>query len=404
MSERRVLVIAGEASGDRHAAGLVREALALDPGLRFYGIGGAHLRAAGAEIVHDAAELAVVGIAEVWEQLPALRAALADMKRRVREDRPDALLLVDFPDFNLMVAKVAAGLGIPVVYFVSPQVWAWRRGRVRVIRRRVARMLVIFPFEETFYRGENVPVTFVGHPLADDVPAQLSPAEARARLGLEPDQPVYGLLPGSRRGEVQRLLEPLFATARAILAKEPRAAFLVPVADTLDFDAISEATLRTGLPAVALRGAFELLVAACDAAVAASGTVTLELALRGVPPVVVYKTSALSYLVARLAVRVKHISLVNLVAGRQVVPELVQDAFTPGRAADEALALGRPGPARDAVLAGLAAVRASLGSPGAYRRAARAFLETLDGARGAADNRPHDPKHDGLREGAGGRG
>lgn len=377
MSARRVLVVAGEASGDRHAAGLVREARALDPGLSFYGLGGRRLADAGAEVVRDMADLAVVGITEVLEHAPALWGALSQMKRLIREDRPAALLLIDFPDFNLHLAGVAARLGIPVVYFVSPQVWAWRRGRVRTIRRRVARMIVLFPFEETFFREHGVPVTFSGHPLADEVPLREPPAAARERLGLDPAAPVYGLLPGSRHGEVRRLLDPLFRTAECILAQEPRASFLVPVAETLDAGRLGAAAARTGLPVVTLSNAFDPLVAACDAAVAASGTVTLELALRGVPPVVVYRTTRLSYLVGRLAVKVPWVSLVNLVAGREVVPELLQDDFTPARAAAAALALGRPGPARDAALAGLSEVRARLGPGGSYRRAAEAFLETI---------------------------
>ncbi len=412
-ARRHVLVSAGEASGDRHAAGLLREALGLAPGLRIAGIGGDHLRRLGAEIVADARDLGVVGISEVLEQAPALLRAQRAMRRRLREARPDVLLLVDFPDFNLMLAAVAAALGIPVVYFVSPQVWAWRKGRVRTIRRRVTRMLVIFPFEEDFYRAHGVPVTFVGHPLVDTPLARVAAGEARRRLGLEPGTPVYGLLPGSRQGEIRRLLEGMFATAREVVAREPSATFLMPVADTLDQGALGEAVARTGLPVVALRGAFDALVNACDAAVAASGTVTLELALRDVPPVVVYRTSALSYAIARLAVNVEHVSLVNLVAGRRLVPELLQGDFVPARAADEVLRLGRPGPERDAVLAGLQEVRGRLGPPGAYRRAAEALIEVLGGipARPQVDagapggeNRGDDPEHDRVRQGPGRRG
>lgn len=383
---RRVLVVAGEASGDKHAAGLVREAQALAPDLSFAGIGGRNLAGAGTEILWDAAELGVVGIAEVLGQARQLWGALSLMKRQIRQERPDALLLVDFPDFNLHLAGVAARLGIPVVYFISPQVWAWRSGRVRKIRRRVRRMVVFFPFEEAFYRAHGVPVTFAGHPFAETQPIEISPAEARVRLGIDPGSPVFGLLPGSRSSEINRHLEPLFDTARLVQRQVPEAAFLIPVAETVDSGPITTAAQRSGLPVVALPGAFDLVVAAMDAAVAASGTVTLELALRGVPPVVVYHTGRFTYAIGRLLLKIPFISLVNLIAGRQVVPELVQQDFTPERAAQELLRLGLPGAQRETVLAGIAEVKGRLGPPGAYRRAAAALLEVLDGAGPAAQN------------------
>ncbi|MBP7148409.1 MAG: lipid-A-disaccharide synthase [Acidobacteria bacterium] len=372
-------MVAGEASGDRHAAGLVREAQGLDPRLEFDGIGGDELARAGTRLYHHARDLSVVGIAEVFERAPALWRAMREIKRQLAVRRPAALLLVDFPDFNLHLAGYARRLGIPVVYFVSPQVWAWRRRRIAVIRRRVTHMIVLFPFEAEYYREQGVPVTFAGHPLAD-VSGRAEPVGvARQRLGLAAGAPVFGLLPGSRPGEVRQHLDPMLATARTVLERQGGAVFLIPVADNLDPSMIEEAAARSGLPVVALQGAFDALVAACDAAVCASGTATLELAVRDVPPVVVYRTARSTYWIGRIAVRVPHISLVNLIAGRGIVPELIQDAFTPRRAAAELLAIGSPGPAREAALAGLAEVRQKLGPPGAYRRAAEALLGVLDG-------------------------
>jgi lipid-A-disaccharide synthase len=372
------MIIAGEASGDRHAAGLVREARAREAGLVFFGIGGRHLREQGMEILFEADELSVVGITEVLERLPSIRRALATVKARLREAPPDVLLLVDFPDFNLHVARVAAELGVPVVYFISPQIWAWRPRRVNQIKERVRRMLVLFPFEASFYRDNDVPVTFVGHPIADYVGRGRTPEEARRRLGLPRRGPVYGLLPGSRRGELRHHLAPMLEAAHLALQARPEAVFLVPVAESLDPTAIFDATSRSGLPIVALQGAFDPIAEACDAALAASGTVTLELAVRGVPPVVVYRTSKGTYLLGRMAVRVPHISLVNLVAERALVPELVQERFTPAEAARQLVRLGDPGPEREQVLAGLEEVRRRLGEPGAYARAAEALLEVLD--------------------------
>jgi len=287
------------------------------------------------------------------------------------------LLLVDFPDFNLRLARVAQRAGVPVVYFISPQVWAWRPGRVKQIRRLVDRMLVLFPFEETFYREHGVPVTYVGHPLVERIGKPGDRARARRALGLPVDAPVIGLLPGSRPGEVDRHLPVMLATAERVLAEEPGATFLVPVADGLDSGLIDEPCARSGLPVVALGGAFEEMMDSFDAALSASGTVTLELALHRIPLVVVYRFSLLTYMVARMAVRIENVSLVNLVAGRRLVAELIQGDFTPRRAAKELLDVVRAGPRREEVVAGLDEVRERLGGPGAYRHAAETLVAEL---------------------------
>ncbi len=378
---RRVMVVAGEASGDQHAAGLVSEARRIDPDLSFFGVGGDCLRRVGTQIEHEARALSIVGISEVVVQLPTVLAILRDLRARLRRERPAALLLIDLPDFNLALAKTAHSLGVPVVYFISPQVWAWRRGRVKTIKQNVARMIVFFPFEAEFYREHQVPVTLAGHPLAEHGGRLTPPADARRRLGLEPTSPTFGLLPGSRRSEIHRLLDPMFATAREVLKSEPKAQFVMPVAQTLDPADLQSAAVRSSLPVVAMANAFDLMVDACDAAVCASGTATLELAAHDVPSVVVYKTSFLTYTIGRLAVTVPHISLVNLLANQRLLPELIQADFQPAVAARELLALGTAGPRRSAVMSGLANVRRGLGPPGAYQRAAQALLEVLDGAR-----------------------
>ncbi len=389
---RRVMVVAGEASGDRHAAGLVAAAKAHCPELVFDGVGGRCLEREGVTLHHRAEDLGVVGISEVLARLGEIRAALKDLKRRVRETRPDALLLVDFPDFNLMLAKAAVAAGVPVVWFISPQLWAWRSGRVKVIRERVRRMIVFFPFERDFYREHGVPVTYAGHPLAGTGRVDVDVADARRRLGLDPGQSVYGLLPGSRRGEIERHLTPMLETARRVLESDPGAAFLLPVADTLSPELVDDPVAASGLPVVALRGAFTGALDACDAALVASGTATLEVALRGVPPVVVYKTSTLTYWIGRMAVKVPYVSLVNLVVGRGLVPELLQAAFTPESAAAALLEHGRPGPTRDAVLAGLVELGEKLGGGGAYERAAEALLAELDLGAHDAETGEHAPE------------
>jgi lipid-A-disaccharide synthase len=378
-SAHRMMVITGEASGDAHAAGLVAEARRRLPHLRVDAVGGKYLASAGANILHDERELSVVGISEVLVRLPALRRVYRDLKSRLLEDPPDLLLLVDFPDFNLKLGGVAARAGIPVVYFISPQVWAWRPRRVKLIRRVVRRMIVFFPFEETFYREHGVPVSYVGHPLVDRIGERVNANEARRRLGLSPGNPVIGLLPGSRPGEIGRLLEPMLRTASHVLESEPKASFLVPVAESLPPGLVEEPCTRSGLPVVPLRGAFAGQIDACDAALAASGTATLEVALRGVPPVVVYRTSWLTYAIGRMAVRVPHVSLVNLVARRRLVPELIQGEFEPEVAARHLLELVRDGPPRREVLAGLAEVRERLGEGGSYVRAAEALVDEIRG-------------------------
>jgi lipid-A-disaccharide synthase len=325
--------------------------------------------------------LSVVGISEVLSRLPALRRVFRDLKTRLLEDPPDLLLLVDFPDFNLKLGGVANRAGVPVVYFISPQVWAWRPGRVKLIRRVVRRMIVFFPFEEAFYREHGVPVSYVGHPLVDRIGQRVDVADARRRLGLSTRAPVIGLLPGSRPGEIVRHLEPMLRTASHVLESEPETSFLVPVAESLPAGMVEEPCTRSGLPVVPLRGAFAGQIDACDAALAASGTATLEVALRSVPPVVVYRTSWLTYAIGRMAVRVPHVSLVNLVAERRLVPELIQRDFDPEVAARHLLDLVRDGPRRDEVLAGLGEIRERLGEGGSYTRAAEALIAEIDQGR-----------------------
>jgi len=383
---RRVLVVAGEASGDRHAAGLAREALARDPSLRFLGVGGPALRDAGAEILVDMEALSIIGIAEAIAALPRVRRVMARLERVLREEPPDALLLVDLPDFNLALAKRAKRAGIPVAYFVSPQVWAWRRGRVRTIRERVDRMIVLFPFEAEFYREHGVPVTLAGHPLAEVRPAGIPREEAKRRLGLDPGAPALALLPGSRRSELDRLLDPMLATAAEVRRRLGNVSLPLPVAPNLDPADLRDRIAPSGLPVVPLPGAFDEIAAAADAALVASGTATLELAVREVPHVIVYRTSPLTYLLGRLLVHVRHVGLVNLVAPEPFVPELLQGDFTPDRAADALLPLLAEGPERRAMVEGLREVRRRLGEPGAYARAAGALLEVLDGVPPAGEN------------------
>jgi lipid-A-disaccharide synthase len=376
-----VLLVAGEASGDLHAATLARALLALAPCLRLAGMGGPRMAAAGVRLLHRVEPVAVVGGTEALGRLPALWRAFHGLRRHLQEARPGVLVLVDFPEFNLRLARAARRLGVPVVYFVAPQVWAWRRYRVRVLARDVSRVLAIFPFEVGFYAEAGVPVEFVGHPILDVLP----PLDREAcRAGLAGSgETLLGLLPGSREHEVRRHLPVLLGAARRLAARRPQLRVVLPAAPTVDARAV-EAAVRAGeVPVRVLPGEAYRVMAAADLLLVASGTATLEAACYGAPMVVVYRLSRLSYALARLLVRgVTHVSLPNILAGREIVAELIQHRATAERLATAAAGLLESAEARAAQRAALLDVRARLGTPGAGHRAARAVLRERDGGPG----------------------
>jgi len=380
-----LLIVAVEASADLHGAAVLRELRALRPGLRAFGAGGPSLRAQGSETLVRAEDLSVMGIAEVLPALPRIFRALRMLRRAAQERRPRAALLIDSPDFNLRLARKLRRLGIPVVYFIGPSVWAWRTWRVRRIARDVARMLVILPFEADFYARHGVKAVYVGNPLADRyrglLPAPRVPStsisrlDLRRELGLDPTRPLLALLPGSRRQEVRRIWPALFAAAGLLRERIPGLQLAVPVAPTVQRD-----WLPTDLPVTFVEGRAPEVLAAADAAVVASGAATLEAALAQVPTVVVYRLSWLSWIVARLLVRVPFASLINLLAGRRLVPELLQGDCSAAHIAESAAPLLAAGEARDAQLEGMREIRAGLapaGSPGAARRAAEEVAALL---------------------------
>ncbi len=368
-----MLLVAGEASGDLHGATLARALGAVAPDLALAGMGGARMAAAGVRILHGIERAAVVGGTEVLGRLPVLIRIFRDLVRCLRERRPRAVVLIDFPEFNLWLARRARALGIPVVYFVPPQVWAWRRGRLRAMARDVSRVLAVFPFEVGLYRDAGVPVEFVGHPLLDVLPPLARPA---AREGLARDRDVLiGLLPGSRAEEVRRHLPLLLAAAARIRRRVPRARFVLPLAPTVAPQSVAAALGRARFDVPVLAGEAYRVMAAADLVLVGSGTATLETACYGTPMVVLYRLSPVSYALARLLVRgVAHISLPNIIAGRAIVPELIQGRATPAAVAEAALALLGDEPARRAQQAALGEVRSRLGAAGAGARAARAVL------------------------------
>jgi lipid-A-disaccharide synthase len=371
-----ILIVAAEASADLHAARALEELRRMRPDVRAFGVGGPRLRAAGLEALYPAEDLNVMGFAEVLPKVPRILEVLRGLRRAAEGRRPRVALLVDSPDFNLRLAKHLKRLGVKVIYYVSPMIWAWRRGRARKIAKVVDRMLCILPFEERFYEGTGVSARFVGHPFAERaLPGET--AGYRLALGLPAGRVTVALLPGSRRSEIARILPPMLEAAERIRVLHPDVQFVIPVALTLSEDALRPALDRhPGLDVRLVAGRADESVGASDAALVKSGTSTLETALMNRPMVVVYRMAWFTYWIARLLVHMSHFALVNILAGRTVVPELLQQEASPERMAAEIERLLADPLARQAQLDGLAEVRRSLGEPGAARRVA----EEIDGA------------------------
>jgi lipid-A-disaccharide synthase len=372
---REVLLVAGEASGDMHGADLVAALRRQRPDVRVRGIGGAGLRAAGMETVVDAASIAAMGLVEVRERLGAIVQAYRQMRRLVVA-RPDLLILIDFPEFNLALAAVAKRHGVPVLYYIGPQVWAWRQRRVHKIARRVDRLAVVFPFEPALYAGTQVRPDFVGHPLLDRVRATRDRAATYARHDLDPGKRLVTLLPGSRTKELRFLMPPMADAARRLVARGD-VQCAVAVADTLSADEVAATIPAGGLPARMVRGDTYELVAASDVVLVASGTATLETALLERPMVIVYRMAALTFALARRLVSVPYIGMPNLVVGAPVVPELIQDEATGARMATEAARFLDDADLHARTVAALAGVRAALGGGGAAERTAAIASEML---------------------------
>ena len=371
------MIIAGEASGDLHGSRLVAAMKKMAPQYHFSGMGGSELRREGVEILVDAARMAVVGIIEVLAHLKDIRAAMKTLEKRLEEKRPSLLILIDYPDFNLMLAARAKKLGIPVFYYISPQVWAWRSGRVKKIRRLVDRMAVILPFEKEFYAGHGMKVEFAGHPLMDSVTTSMSRDDFLAEYDIPANRTLVGILPGSRRKEIRTMLPIFLQAARLLLQAGKKPFFLLPLAPTLkENDLLINGLHDYGLEIKVIRENRYDLMAACDLALAASGTVTLELAILDVPMVVSYRLSRLTYELGHRFIKVKYASLVNLIVDAPLVAELLQNDAVPEKIAQELLALWPGNESRKKMLTGLTEVRKQLGGSGASERAARLALET----------------------------
>ncbi len=386
MSSEKILLVAGEASGEQHASDLVKHLRRIRPETRVYAVGGEKLRQAGAEILLRSSGLSVVGLFEVLNHLGPILGAYKRLTNWMEAHRPSLLVLVDFPEFNLLVARKARALNIPVFYYISPQIWAWRQGRVKRIKKLVNKMAVILPFEKTFYQQHGMDVEFVGHPLLDSVKTCHSREKFLAKYHIPTSERLICLLPGSRTGEIKRHLELFLDTVRLIAARASGVSFCLAMAPGLQEKAScfieKEAGkfMAEGGPLIRLvKGEAHAAMAASDLAIAASGTVTLEAAILQTPMIVTYRISPMTYWIGRRLVKVKWISLVNLIAGRQIVPEVIQEHANPGELSALALALLEDDAARSRMVDGLKEAVGLLGRPGAAARAASMAASMLAG-------------------------
>ena len=370
MKSKKILMVAGEVSGDLHGSLLIEAIRRFDPKIQFFGVGGERLKKRGMNVLYPSQSLSVVGITEVFFKIGSILKALRRLKQSLRQERPDLVILIDFPDFNLRVAKMAHRRDIPVLYYISPQVWAWRSGRVKTIARLVKKMLVFFPFEVPLYEAAGVDVEWVGHPLLDLVKPSLSKGEAYRRFGLDSRLKTIGLLPGSRVHEVKRLLPPMIDSIYLLRKEMPDLQFVIPLAPGISKETLSPWMKNISAPVKVAEGWTYDVMNVSDLLITASGTATLEAMILGKPMVIVYKVSWADYWIGRLMIQVDHIGLANLVAEKEVAPELIQAEVTPERIAEEALRLLRDPILNRHVTESMAEGRQKLGESGAVQRAA----------------------------------
>ncbi len=369
---KKIIIVAGEASGDLHGSNLVRAMRNINPQLTFAGIGGNRLRETGVKLIAHCSEMGVVGLTEVGAKLKYILGVFFQLRKIIRKSKPDLVVLIDYPDFNIPLAKTAAKAGVPVLYYISPQVWAWRKSRISTLKKIVAKMAVILPFERAVYNEYGMEVDFVGHPLLDIINEGIM-AAPRESAGFR-----IGLLPGSREGEIRTILPVMMESAEILSRKiSGNVSFFLPLAETIDQSIIEEYLKRSRLKFEIIREGNYSQIKAADVVMVASGTATLETALLGTPMVVLYRVSPLTYFAGKRLINVKCISLVNIIAGRMIVPELIQDDMTPEKIAIEVSSiLEDPGKAQQ-IRTDLQEVRTKLGGPGAAERAARIACNLL---------------------------
>lgn len=379
--QKTIMIVAGEASGDLHGAGLVRAMQQRHPSLSYLGIGGVEMERAGVELVSDIDKLAVMGLSEIFATLKDIIAAFGLLKTALRQQQPALLILIDFAEFNLRLAKHARKLGIPVLYYITPKVWVWRKKRVKKLAKLVDRAAVILPFEEEYLQQRGVKAQYVGNPVLDAVNIRFDRKEFCQKYGLDESRAIVGILPGSRRKEVGFLLPVFLEASRRMQSKYSRElSFVIPLASTLteeDLNAAGLATFRKSMDIHVIRQDKYEMMASCDGVVAASGTVTLELAVLDIPMIVAYKFTPLSYYFGRFLIHIPFFSLVNIIAQKQVVTELLQDQVTPGTVELELARILFDENIRTTMKYDLAQVRRATGGRGASLKAADLAFETM---------------------------
>lgn len=382
---KKVLMIAGEASGDIYGADLARHLYNQTP-MKIFGIGGKRMRCAGVDILYDSSEISVVGLSEVIPRLKAIRHAYRIVTNLIRSRGIDLIILIDYPGFNIKVAGVAKKTGIPVVYYISPQIWAWRRRRLRLLSERVKKMIVILPFEEAIYKEAGADCSFIGHPLVDEILTTRPLEDTIKRYGIDRDSPVISLCPGSRIGEIRALLPVILGAGEILKKSNTHIQFIMPVADSLEFrqieDMVSKWNRSRGddkdpLNIMMVKGEASDVINISDIVIAASGTITLQAALLEKPMVIIYRLSPLTHLIARLLVSIKDIGLVNILAGRRIVPELIQGDASPDMIAAEARKMLYDKEYYDRIRKDLHEVRLKLGPPGTSERVAKVIAGML---------------------------
>ena len=378
MSQKNIIVITGEASGDAHAGRMISELKQLRPDISVRGIGGDNMREAGADIMVDFSELAVMGIVEVLKRYRHIKNIFNQLILELKTNKPDLLVLVDYPGFNLKLAKHAKKLGIPVLYYISPKVWAWRAGRVKTIKRYVDKMAVLFPFEVPIYQNADVPVTCVGHPLVDAVKNALTSKQAKIKMGFKLNRRVIGLFPGSRRSEIDNLLPVMLDAAERIQQRHSNVDVVLPVAPGIDETYLNAILAKSAVSVKVVNNQFYELTAACDAIVAASGTVTLEIALLAVPHFITYRVSPISYHILSRLIKIPYVGLCNIVTGKPVVLELLQDDVTAERLEKELTALLTDPDSKSKAEKINKQILSALGPSGGARNAAQEILSMLD--------------------------
>ncbi len=380
MSEKsyKILIIAGEASGDLHGSELVESLKFLHPNCRFFGVGGKKMRQAGVQTFFDIERMGTVGVIEILGELPHFINIYRTLAKEIATGGYDAAILVDYPTLNLRLAKLCKRAGCPVFYFISPQIWAWRKGRIKEIRQTVSRMFVVLPFEEVLYKEAGVDAEFLGHPFADVVRPSMEKDEALNEFGVDPGKKVIGLLPGSRKNEVQSLLTVMLAAAKEIQKELADCQFLLPVADSIDPDLIRQQLKGSPLNVRLVNGKAYDVMNCSDFLIIASGSATLEAGILGCPMVIVYKLNPLTYWLSQILVNVKMFGLVNIVAEELVVPELLQGQVTAENIAKEALVVLKDPEKQQAIRSRLLKIKTSLGEPGVLGRVALSISRYLD--------------------------